>query len=144
MEMQALQKMEIDWDIHRLIESERRGFDEPPYFALRRLLKLPAPKTPAKQTIGDGIPWSENGAIVPHGALARMEYDRGKQVYEGQFLNGKLVVGGDSFDTLSAAASSLAVTKGGTKTNLNGWQYWKVQMPGENTWRPLSSLRKKS
>jgi hypothetical protein len=139
-----MEKLEIDWDIHKLIEAERRGFDEPPYVALRRLLKLPppAPITTAKETIGAGIPWSEEGVMVPHGSAARMEYLRGSQVYEGQFLNGRLVVNGQSFDTLSAAASALAVTKDGSKTNLNGWQYWKAKFPGEKNWKSLDDLRR--
>jgi hypothetical protein len=143
--MQQLQKMEIDWDIHRLIEGERSSFDEPPYVALRRLLKLP-PLKPAPmagtRNIAAGIPWSDSGVVVPHGSLAKMEYSRGSQVYEGQFLNGKLVVNGQSFDSLSAAADALAVTKDGKKTSLNGWNYWKVKFPGETTWRSLNDMRR--
>lgn len=139
-----MQKIEIDWDIYKAIETERRGFDEPPYIALRRLLKLPppAPASTAIEPINSGIPWSEDGVTVPHGSAARMEYLRGSQVYEGQFLNGRLVVNGQSFDTLSAAASALAVTKGGSKTNLNGWQYWTAKFPGEKAWRSLGDMRR--
>jgi hypothetical protein len=139
-----MEKIEIDWDIHKLIESERRGFDEPPYVALRRLLKLPplTPMASPKETVSEGIPWSEEGVVVPHGSAARMEYLRGSQVYEGQFLNGRLVVDGQSFDTLSAAASALALTKDGSKTSLNGWQYWKVRFPSEKNWKSLDDLRR--
>ena len=139
-----LHKIEIDWDIHKLIEQERRGFDESPYLALRRLLKLPDAATP-KNEIGSedetGIPWMEDNVVVPHGSLARMEYDRGNQVYEGKFLNGKLVVNGEEFDTLSGAASAVAVTRAGTKTSLNGWLYWQVKFTGDSEWRYLSALR---
>ncbi len=143
--MNQLQKIEIDWDIHKLIEAERTSFNEPPYVALRRLLKLPAPQSDAAvvpQDLGNGIPWTDAGVVVPHGALARMEYDRGRQIYEGRFLNGKLIVDGQQFESLSAAANALAVTKDGNKTSLNGWNYWKVKFPGETTWRPLNALRK--
>jgi hypothetical protein len=71
-----------------------------------------------------------------------MEYLRGKQVYEGKFPNGQLVVSGQSFDTLSAAASALAATRDGAKTNLNGWLYWKAKFPGESRWRSLKDMRK--
>ena len=96
-----MERIEIDWEIHKLIEAERRGFDEPPYIALRRLLKLPptAPSVAAHENKG-GIPWSEDGVSVPHGSAARMQYLRRSQSYEGQFLNGRLVVNGQSFDTL--------------------------------------------
>lgn len=141
-----MEKIEIDWDIHKAIETERRGFDEAPYLALRRLLKLPAPAVvdnAPTSPLAAGFPWSEDGVTVPHGSLARMEYLRGTQVYEGQFLNGRLIVEGQSFETLSAAASALAVTKDGKKTNLNGWNYWKARFPGETKWRVLIDMRPK-
>jgi hypothetical protein len=145
--MQPLQKIDIDWDIHKMIEAERSGFDEPPYIALRRLLRLPAPEQrcypdkPDVVTDGGGLPWVEDGVTVPHGSFARMRYLRGAQVHNGRFLNGKLVVNGRSFDTLSAAAKALAVTRKGKTPNLNGWLYWEVQFPGENEWRSLNSMR---
>jgi hypothetical protein len=144
--MQQLQKIDIDWDIHKLIEGERKSFDEPPYFALRRLLKLPPPtvsEPPETREIGTGLPWTDKGVTVPHGSLAKMEYLRGSQIYEGKFLNGKLVVYGHSFDSLSAAADALAVTRHDRKTSLNGWNYWKVKFPGETKWRSLNDLRRR-
>ena len=144
-----MERIEIDWDIHKLIEAERRGFDELPYIALRRLLKLPPPETAtgsaeteALDAGGQGAAWVEDGVSVPHGSLARMEYLAGAQTYEGKFLNGRLIINGRSFDTLSAAASALAVTKDGSKTNLNGWNYWRVKFPGETRWRWLRDMRR--
>ena len=137
----ALQKIDIDCVILKMIEAERQGFDEAPYIALRRLLRLPEIKQNSAATIeaGSGLPWTEDGVSVPHGSLARMEYLRGSQVYEGRFINGRLVVDGHSFDTLSAAAS---VTKDGSKTSLNGWNYWQAQFPGEKKWRSLGDMRR--
>ena len=138
-----LKKIEIDFDIHQLIEAERKGFDEPQYLALRRLLKLPAPDALSTKSysIEQGKPFVEDGVSIPHGSEARMEYQRGKQVYEGQFLDGALVVEGQRFNALSAAASAFAVTKKGTKTSLNGWMYWQVRFPGELEWRSLQQMR---
>lgn len=140
-----MQAIEIDWEIHQKIEAARRSFVEPPYVALRRLLGLPEPEPsptqPAPEAIGAGAPWVEANVTVPHGSAARMEYDRGKQVFEGQFLNGRLVVNGQSFKTLSAAATALAVTKNGDRTNLNGWNYWQARFPGETNWRLLRDMR---
>jgi hypothetical protein len=137
----SLQKIEIDWDIHRLIEAERRGFGEPQYLALRRLLKLPDIVEPAVAA-DEGIPWHEDGVTVPHGSGARMRYQRGRQEYKGHFLNGFLVIKGHgSFVSLSAAANALAMTKGGQKTQLNGWNYWEAKFPGESEWRSLKVMR---
>ena len=142
-----LQRIEIDWDIHKLIEAERKGFDELPYLALRRLLGLheqslsEVPSVPVRPEDLSGIAWAEDGVRVPHGSLARMKYEYGRQKYEGKFLDGKLVADGRQFDTLSQAASSLALTKIGGKTQLNGWLYWEAQFPGETKWRSLKLLR---
>ena len=43
--MQQFRQIDIDWDIHKVIEAERSSFDEPSYVALRRLLKLPSVRT---------------------------------------------------------------------------------------------------
>lgn len=139
----TLQSIEIDFEIHKLIEAERQAFDEPPYVALRRLLKLPtgAPDARNPTIMEQGIPFVEDGVRIPHGSLARMKYQRGKQVYEGQFLNGKLVVNGQSFTALSPAASAVAVTRKGGKTSLNGWLYWEVKFPNESQWRSLEAMR---
>jgi hypothetical protein len=144
--MEHLQRIEIDWDIHKLIETERRSFDEPPYIALRRLPKLPefrpAPAfSPVSRSLGTRVRWTDGAVAVPHGSLARMEYDRGSQVYEGQFSDGKLIVNGHAFDSLSAAANALAVTKDVKKTSLYGWNYWMAQFPGEAKWRSLKDMR---
>jgi len=142
----AYRTIEIDWDIHRAIVNEQHGFDEPPYKALRRLLGLPdasETKSPeAMVSLNDpGIPWREDGVEIPSGTKARMKYNYGRQVYEGHFHDGKLVVNGEEFDTLSNAASSLAVTKAGEKTQLNGWLYWEALLPGEKHWKRLEDMR---
>lgn len=139
-----LRTIEIDFDIHKLIELERVSFDEPEFMALRRLLKLPdTPELPdnSSESHSEGRPFVQGGVSVPHGSLAKMEYARGTQVYEGEFLDGYLVVGGKRYSSLSGAAVDLAVTRDGSKTNLNGWQYWKARFPGETRWRALRDLR---
>ena len=137
--------IEIDFDIHKAIENERRSFDEPPHLALRRLLKLPnvelEKSAPAPAVPSEGRPWREGMVEIPHGSEARMSYQRGGQVFEGRFLDGRLVVDGQEFETLSGAASALARTKYGTAPNLNGWNYWEVKVPGQNQWIPFKLLR---
>jgi hypothetical protein len=46
-----------------------------------------------------------NGVTVPHGSAARVENLRVSQVYDNWLLNGRLVVNGQSSDTVSAAAN---------------------------------------
>ena len=150
-----LTQIEIDFDIHQMIELERRGFDEPRYVALRRLLKLPelgnknAVEEPSEtirtdRSIGvTGRPFYADGVQIPHGSLAKMEYLRGSQIYLGKFLDGLLVVNGISFRSLSEAASSLAITKKGGKTSLDGWLYWTAKFPQESKWHRLWDLREK-
>ena len=135
----TLSKIEIDFDIHKLIETERRSFDEPPFVALRRLLRLPDIKPSVEHTkiasIGGGQAWSDSGVEVPHGSLARMKYNYGRERYEGQFLDGLLVVNGQKYRSLSTAASELA------GKSLNGWLYWETQFPGTAVWQRLGDLR---
>ncbi|OEO30345.1 hypothetical protein VW23_021745 [Devosia insulae DS-56] len=57
-------------------------------------------------------------------------------------MNGRLVVNGRSFDTLSAAATALAVTKKRRKTDLNCWPHWKTKFPGETRRRALIEMRR--
>jgi hypothetical protein len=139
-----LTSIEIDFDIHKMIEAERRSFSEKPYVALRRLLKLPEVMQEVAKPKAEGRPWQEDKVVIPHGSLARMEYARGTQVYEGQFLDGALVVNGQRFTSLSAAAGALAKTKNGNAPSLNGWNYWSVQLPGSDQYVLLEHLRKRA
>ena len=153
-------KIEIDFEIHQLIEMERRSFDEPENAALRRLLNLDDAKrsddseasadrrlaerleqTLNSETGGEGRPFIEDGVVIPSGTLARMSYLRGAQRYEGRFIDGNLKVGNETFTSFSSAARSLAVTKDGSKTSLNGWLYWEVKKPGSTKWERVWDLR---
>jgi hypothetical protein len=158
MEIRAMQlrQIEIDFEIHKMIEQERRSFDEPPYVALRRLLKLqdqadkaasmrpPATASQVHLPATGSRPFVEDGVTIPHGSKARMVYARGSQVYEGEFLDGKLVVNGISYSALSPAASALGITKTGTTTSLNGWLYWQAKFPGTSKWLKLWDLRERA
>ena len=57
------------FDIHKLIEAERRSFDEEPYQALRRLLKLP--ETAREQAKPAGRAWQLEGVTLEHGTKLR-------------------------------------------------------------------------
>ncbi len=140
-----MKTIEIDFDIHKLIEAERTGFEEPEFVALRRLLGLPSENFQLSEIVAakpEGRPFVEAGVSVAHGSEAQMFYLRGTQHYEGKFLDGYLVVNGCRYSSLSAAACDLARTKDGNKTSLNGWLYWEVREPGSHEWVPMQELRK--
>jgi hypothetical protein len=135
--------IEIDFDVYKLIEAERKSFDEPRIAALRRLLKLPA-KMVAERLNGEsseGRAWSGEAVTLTHGTRLRMRYN-GRQ-YEGEIVDGKWVIEGKTFDSPSGAASGIAITKRGKTTRLDGWIYWEVQAPGDTGWMPIKVLRPK-
>ena len=146
-----MKTIDIDFDVHRLIEQERRGFDEPENAALRRLLKLPtngAAAAGAKETniansdelkAAAGVAWSWKGVVLPHGTDLRMDY-RGQMV-RGRVENGKWVVEAKFYTSPSDAAGSSVVTKDGDHPSLNGWIYWEAKRPSDVTWRKLQSLK---
>ena len=139
--MPELTTIEIDFDIYKLIEVERRSFDEPRIAALRRLLKLP-PKTPAEPVNGKALasrPWSGDDVTLVHGTRVRMSYN-GRR-YEGEIVDGKWVIEGKTFDSPSGAASGVALTKSGKTTRLDGWGYWEVLVPGDTVWMPIKAMR---
>jgi hypothetical protein len=147
-----MRPIEIDFDIHKLIEAERRGFDEAPNAALRRLLKLPEVQSaPATVMAGEPnvrrtgqLPWQGEGVVLPHQTRVRMTYGRPKKTYTGAIINGEWVVEGQVFDSPSGAASGVAITGKGQKTRLNGWDLWYVQRPGETGWTLVDTLRKEA
>jgi hypothetical protein len=144
-DMAQYRTIEVDFDVHKVIESERRSFDDPPNAALRRLLKIDdphEPPSPPKDLVPPaGRPWSDSGVVLPHGTLVRMRYGR-DQLFQGEIADRQWVVDGRSFDSPSGAASELAVTKRGVKTKLNGWNYWEVKRSGDAQWVRLDTLRK--
>jgi hypothetical protein len=134
--------IEVDFDVHRCIENERRSFEETPNDALRRLLKLGEAK-PVPPEQPDSAPtrrksWSDKGVTLPHGTMIRMSYANRR--YDGQIIDGMWVVGDQAFNSPSGAAGGIALTKAGTPTQLNGWNYWEVKLPAEDDWKPLRSM----
>jgi hypothetical protein len=139
--MSRFRTIEIDFDIHKLIEAERHGFEEIPNDALRRLLRLPdrESKVPRKKSIQGCRSWSGEGVMLHHGTLVRMRYN-GRQ-YEGEIVDGKWVIEGKTFDSPSGAASGVAITKKGKQTRLDGWIYWEARLLGETFWQHINALR---
>ena len=139
--MREMRTIEIDFDVHKAVELERRSFSETENDALRRLLKLSEASvttltTPSAET--DGLPWFRKGVTLPHGTRLRMQYNG--QQHSGIVENGEWVVEGGRFNTPSGAASRVAVTKNGNHTSLDGWAYWFVKRPGDTDWIEIRQL----
>lgn len=140
--MQNFRSIEIDFDVHKLIELERADFSETPNDVLRRLLNLGSPEKPPKTAsvpvAGNGA-WSGKGVVLPASTQVRMEY-RG-QAHAGEIQNGQWVIEGRGYKSPSKAAGSVATTKAGGKPMLNGWNYWHVRRPGDDGWTLIDKLR---
>lgn len=134
-----MRTIEIDFDIHKLIEAERGSFSDSPNEALRRLLGLGASPngSPTLMQAG-GSSWSGRGVTLPHGTQLRMTYN-GRQ-YTGVIDDGAWLVEGERFTSPSAAAGDVVSTKDGRRTQLNGWIYWYCKRPGDTDWATIKEL----
>lgn len=136
--MSDMRTIEIDFDVHKRIETERKSFSETPNAVLRRLLGI-GNERPVERQPGDGRAWSGKGVVLPHGTELRMDYN-GRQ-HSGRIDNGVWLVEGKKFKSPSAAAGGVALTKDGRRTSLDGWIYWQVKRPGDLDWIPIKRLR---
>ncbi len=144
--MNEMRAIEIDIDVHKLIEMERASFSEAPNTALRRLLKLPPASTRPQGGWDDGKSprhgaraWVGKGVVLPHGTEVRMAYNH--REFLGKILDGKWMIDGKSFSSPSGAARGVAVTKQGDVPQLDGWKYWTAKRPGEEKWVAIVKLR---
>lgn len=148
----TMRTIEIDFEVHKAIELERRGFDEAPNTALRRLLGIaPAEneESVARETVAApsaaGRPWvgkgHSTGLTLPHGTELQMDYNG--QRFTGRVDNGALVFEGQSFSSPSGAADELCRTKDGRKTSLNGKELISARLPGETDWVLLKALERR-
>lgn len=140
--MMSMIAIEIDFDVYKAIEAERRSFDEPRNSALRRLIRLPeardTPPTPAPVPQG----WRGGGVNLPASSQVRMSYSG--RTHEGSIEKGAWVVEGRRYKSPSGAASGVARTKEGNPTKLDGWIYWEVLLPGSGEWVRLGELRRQA
>lgn len=138
--MSEMRPIEIDFDVHKKIEFERKNFAESPNEVLRRLLKIAGQSPAPTPTQSNGRPWSGKGVTLVHGTELRMEYN-GRQ-HAGAIENGEWLVEGNRFKSPSAAAGGVAITKNGKRTKLDGWIYWYVKRPGDSGWTALNQFRR--
>lgn len=144
-------QIEIDLDIHKLVEAARQSFTERPNDILRRLLGLPTVSATLPPVSNDGAEkpakaprgWQKLGVFLPAGTRLRMRYNN--QLHEGQITSeGDWLVGSVRYANPSAAAIGSATTKEGRRTNLNGWRLWYCLRPGEADWILLDDLQRQA
>jgi hypothetical protein len=138
-------QIEIDFEIHQLIERNRNGFDDSPNDVLRKLLGLSSiPKPPDRPKLDplkiEYDSWIDGEVRLPHGTLLRMTHN--KQSYEGEIADGRWYVEGQFFDSPSGATNAFARTRKGEPTNVSGWKYWKVKLPEADDWESLKKMRR--
>lgn len=139
--MTDLRTIEIDFEVHKRIELERRSFAETPNAVLRRLLNIGGEQAASESAPpSSGRPWAGKGVTLPHGTELRMEYNG--RVHTGVIRDGTWAVEGGEYKSPSAAAGGVARTKDGNRTSLDGWIYWQAKRPGETQWVGIAQLRK--
>lgn len=132
--------IEIDFDVHKAIETNRNSFAETPNDVLKRMLGLGSPPLKA---VPAGKAYTYQHLELPHGTEARMTYNNVD--YRARIENGFWITeDGQRHKSPSGAASSVAVTKSGSKTKLDGWTYWWVKTPGSPDFIFLNDLWKAS
>lgn len=129
--------IEIDFDVHKTVETNRKSFTETPNDVLRRLLGINAPA--ALTTAATGKPYRYMHMELPDGSEARMHYNGVE--YTARIDDGFWITqDGGRHKSPSGAASGIAVTKTGGKTKLDGWAYWHVKKPGSPDFISLTAL----
>lgn len=132
-------QVDIDLDVHKRIELEKRSFSESDNQALRRLLGIDVDE-PHSTSVGRA--WSGKGVSLAHGTKIQMEYN-GRQ-HQGRIEDGNWVVEGQKYNSPSAAAGGVALTKAGKHPSLDGWMYWQVMRPEDSDWLALRLLRQQT
>ena len=141
--MNALRRtIEIDFDVHQAIEAERRGFDDPPNSALRRLLKLGSPtgsSPPIRPALANEDSWTKKGVTLPEGTELHVKYAEVEA--HGRIIEGKLNFDGKGFSRPSPAVMTVIEHVRGDRVHVNGWMYVYAKRPGEESWTSLAQLR---
>ena len=139
--MTEMRSIDIDFDVHKHIEQARQSFAETPNEVLRRLLgidKGTQSHTPVPHN-QNGRAWQGKGVILPHGTQARFQYNG--RLHEAAIEEGEWHTEKGKYNSPSGAAISVARTKSGKRTQLDGWALWEVKRPEDKEWKRLHNLR---
>jgi hypothetical protein len=130
--MQHFKTIEIDLDVYKRIEENRKSFDQSENDILRHLLDLE--EQPIKMVRGNKTGLNiGDGVVLPDGTQLRKKYKG--QLYEVTVTNGRIIYNGKGYTSPSGAAVAI------TGSPVNGWRFWEVKKPDDNEYRPLAELR---
>jgi len=139
--VKSTNSIEIDIDIHKIIEANRDSFSETPNDVLRRLLIGSENVSQPIQNESGLAAWQGKQVTLPHGTKLEMTYN-GVTV-KADIVSGKWKVGDNLFRSPSAAAGEVGrITTGKTKS-LDGWRYWKALLPNEELWQEIRHMRRR-
>jgi negative regulator of replication initiation len=131
--------IEIDFDVFKALTMQRESEETTYNDVLRKLLKLPPKQSPpaaggkeVNSVAEESVAWVSKGVAFPSGTLFRKTYKG--SLHSAKVEEGKLVLNGKSYDSLSSAAMSI------TKSNVDGWSFWDCKRPGES-WVIAKALR---
>ena len=129
-----LRSIEIDFDVHKVIELNRRDFDETPNIVLRRLLGISnEQQTSEDQPSKRFRSWRKGRVELPHGTELRASYNgetETAKIVDGEWVNSD----GSKHRAPSSALAAFARTKSGDSTSLNGKVYWEIRLPESDDW----------
>jgi len=126
-------KIEVDFDVFKELTYRRTSEEETVSDVIRKLLKLPLPKTTESTNGNKDRPWTAGGVVFPSGTDFKATYKG--QSHKAVVENGALVLNGKRYYTPSSAAMAITIT------NINGWRFWYCLRPGEDTWILIHNLR---
>ena len=126
-------QIDIDFDVHKLIEQQRRSFEESPNDVLRRLLGVGPVRIVEGEIDRKKQGLNARGVFLPAGMKLRKTL-KGKTHY-AEIVDEGIKYGSKSFASPSAAACEAAVN------TVNGWKFWHYERaPGD--WVRLTNLKK--
>jgi hypothetical protein len=126
--------IQIDLELFKRIQGERRSFDETDNDILRRLLKLGPAIPPEGVDPSEGGLDLGSGVFLPNGTTLRRRYKG--EAYIAPVERGQIMVKGRGFTSPSGAAVEI------TGSAVNGWRFWEVKRPQDADFQPLGMLRK--
>ena len=131
--MQQYKSIEIDLEVYKLIEANRKSFAQTENEILREILNLKPEIKRIRSYIADTGLDIGDGVLLPEGSVLRKKYKG--QVYEVEVRGGQILYNGKGYTSPSGAAVAV------TGSSVNGWTFWEVKRPNDGDFKLLDSLR---